>query len=148
MAKLTRSMLIFLSLIIEIALIYLNVLHVNIFSLPFAFAGIYMLIFIIKFIPEAIQSKQWPNVEGEITVSKMEKHRSVNKVSVYPIIKYSYTVDGETYESDRFKIGPPSLIAISIPPVSLLGCYKLLQKNCTTASESRQASITERHGLT
>ena len=102
-------MLFILSLIIDIALTYLKVFHANVFTFMFGLISIYCFIFMVKFLPEAFQSYNWPQVQGEIVISEKGIIGSQYNSAVYPKVEYSYTVDGTTFQSKRIKMGTQSI---------------------------------------
>lgn len=108
MVKLNRTLQFAISLVVDIILTYFRIFHPNIFTFLFGLVSINCFLFMSKFILEAIQSSYWPQVQGEIVISEMGKTASY-RVSVYPIVEYSYTVEGKNYQSDRIKIGPQSI---------------------------------------
>ena len=102
-------LLLVISYIFLLVLVQLQIIHPNGLSATFGYVFIVLALFPIRYLPEALASRSWPNVEGEITTSEEEKVGSNYNVSIKPKIKYSYTVNGETYQSKRIKIGAQSV---------------------------------------
>ncbi len=98
-----------ISYIVLLVLVQLQIIHPNGLSATFGYIFIVFTLYPIRFLPEALASRSWPNVEGEITTSEEEKIGSNYNVSIKPRIKYSYTVNGEIYESERIKVGTQSI---------------------------------------
>ncbi len=62
----------------------------------------------IEDISEAKQSVNWPTVQGIVTESKPLQNcgKGKNRDLFYPAIKYSYFVDGQSYDGYQIAIGP------------------------------------------
>jgi hypothetical protein len=61
---------------------------------------------------KAEQTKSWPEVSGTVLESEVKEHLSMDDMegtasSTYePVVKYSYSVAGQEYSSDRIGYGP------------------------------------------
>ncbi|MHA1968066.1 MAG: DUF3592 domain-containing protein [Candidatus Hodarchaeales archaeon] len=102
-------LLLVISYIFLLILVQLQIIHPNGLSASLGYVFIVLTVFPIRFFPEALASRSWPSVEGEITTSEEEKAGSHYRVSLKPKIKYSYSVNGEIYQSRRIKIGAQSI---------------------------------------
>ncbi|AKQ68302.1 hypothetical protein A176_005214 [Myxococcus hansupus] len=49
-------------------------------------------------------SATWPTVQGTITRSEVETVRSNKSISYRPLVAYTYSVDGQTYEGNKHRI--------------------------------------------
>jgi hypothetical protein len=102
-------LLLVISYIFLLILVQLQIIHPNGLSASLGYVFIVLTVFPIRFFPEALASRSWPSVEGEITTSEEEKVGSHYRVSLKPKINYSYSVNGEIYRSGRIKIGAQSI---------------------------------------
>lgn len=102
-------LLLVISYLVLLVTVQLNIIHPNGLSATFGYVFILLALFPIRYFPEALASRSWPNVEGEITTSEEEKIGSNYNVSIKSKIIYSYIVNGETYQSKRIKVGPQSI---------------------------------------
>ncbi|MFW6224348.1 MAG: DUF3592 domain-containing protein [Bacteroidota bacterium] len=50
-------------------------------------------------------SQAWPNADGVIDKSEVGSKRSGGSKHYFPIIKYSYAVNGITYKGDEIRVG-------------------------------------------
>lgn len=57
---------------------------------------------------KAIQSQGWPQVSGEVTHSAAQAHDDEGHLTYYSKIVYRYTVDEQSYSSDRVQFGARS----------------------------------------
>jgi hypothetical protein len=49
---------------------------------------------------------QWPSTMGTVLNSYLERRRSNNGSTNYPVVQYSYQVGGRTYQSSKLAPGP------------------------------------------
>jgi hypothetical protein len=49
-------------------------------------------------------TSEWPSTPGRIVSSRVAKYKAKRTTSYRPVIDYTYTVDGTTYQSSRYKI--------------------------------------------
>lgn len=63
-----------------------------------------------KFVVQARASKDWSKTKGTVVNTRVRSSRDTHNSSssFYPEIEYSYTVDGESYTSTRFRLGDGS----------------------------------------
>lgn len=113
MRKLHILLLAVVSIFLLLIAVELKLIHTNWFSVCFGFGSILSFLYFVQFIPEAILSLQWPVVEGEIIKLEVGKSRSMSQVSLYPIVAYSYQINGTKYQSERIKVGTQSVSSTS-----------------------------------
>ena len=115
MAKRDFLPLMVLSIILILGLQRLNLCYTDWLSMTLYFTGLSILLYSFRFFPEMILSSTWPNIEGIITTSKKHITKTGPTSSgVYPVVKYTYTVDGLEYVFNRIKIGVQSISSSSI----------------------------------
>ena len=99
-----------ISTVLLVICIVLGIIPDNFVSWLLVWGSLMFFVYSTPFYPEAIASYKWQSVDGEIVTSKIgTKGTSTSGVSSYPIIEYSYSVDGQEYKNDRFKIGIQSV---------------------------------------
>jgi hypothetical protein len=50
-------------------------------------------------------AQTWPSTSGTVLISTLQSRRSGKSHSIYPVVGYQYTVDGQTYTSQTIKAG-------------------------------------------
>lgn len=86
----------------------------NWLSMGLSWGAIGSFLYCIHFIPEALASTKWPNVEGEIVTSQVGIKKGGGRGSAsYPIILYSYIIRGLSYQAARIKVGAQELSSTS-----------------------------------
>lgn len=94
------------STVLLVLLVILGIIPDNFVSMLLGWGSLIMLVYSTPFYPEAIASRNWQTIEGEITTSEIRKKgTSTSGVSSYPVIEYTFKVDEQEYKSDRFKVG-------------------------------------------
>lgn len=87
----------------------------KLFPIVFYLSGIGVIIFGARELSSGISSKDWKSTQGSVIESQVvdKGHTSKSKGKNYkPVIMYSYTVDGETFTSDRILFGMASFSTI------------------------------------
>jgi hypothetical protein len=74
----------------------------------------------------AVRSHRWPNVEGTILVSDLQRLRDNDGGYIYrPEISYSYTVAGEDFVGSRVRFGTAFSLSWSAPAARVVQQYKV-----------------------
>ena len=81
-------------------------------------AGLFFAAFGVYFIALGYEAEGWVAVEGEVTSVTVQVDVSLSQINpstgtrsassankYYPLVAYRWTVDGETYEGDRYRLG-------------------------------------------
>jgi hypothetical protein len=50
-------------------------------------------------------AQSWPSTMGTVLMSSVQSKRTGNSTSFYPAVVYQYTVNGQSYQSQRIKAG-------------------------------------------
>ena len=50
-------------------------------------------------------AQSWPSTMGTVLMSSVQSRRSGNSTSIYPVVVYQYSVNGQTYQSQTVKAG-------------------------------------------
>lgn len=67
--------------------------------------GIALTAFGVISIQKALASKSWPTTEGKVTASDVSSERDSDGKTMYKAeVRYAYTVNGKSYESDKIKM--------------------------------------------
>lgn len=99
-----------ISAVLLVICVILGIFPDNFVSILLGWGCLMFFVYSTPFYPEAIASYKWQSVDGEIVTSKIgTKGTTTSGVSSYPIIEYSYSVDGQEYKNNRFKIGIQSV---------------------------------------
>jgi hypothetical protein len=74
----------------------------------------------------ALKSRRWPQVEGTIVVSDLERSRDIDSGYMYrPEISYRYTVADEDFVGSRARFGDALSLSWSAPAVRIVQRYKV-----------------------
>jgi len=95
----------------ESLLPFAGVACLGIFILVFALAGIYLVYLGIKNMRKAQASQSWPSVAGQVTGVDVGESQSTDSdgdrhTSYYPIVRYTYVVNGQSFAGDKLAFGP------------------------------------------
>lgn len=64
------------------------------------------LYFLLRIVPRMIKARHWPSVIGQVLVSDITEWERTNKKNHYALeLKYTYSVHGTPYESERYMLG-------------------------------------------
>lgn len=90
---------------------FVGVSCLGIFILVFAVGGIYLVYLGIKNMRKAQASQNWPSATGQVTgVDVGESHSTDSDghhhTSYYPIVRYTYVVNGQSFAGDKLAFGP------------------------------------------
>jgi hypothetical protein len=50
-------------------------------------------------------SQTWPSTSGTVLMSTVQSKRTGRSRSIYPVVVYQYTVNGQNYQNQRIKAG-------------------------------------------
>jgi hypothetical protein len=83
----------------------------GIFILVFALGGAYLVYLGIKNMRKAQASQSWPSTSGQVTGVDVGESRSTDSdghhhTSYYPIVRYTYVVNGQSFSGDKLAFGP------------------------------------------
>jgi hypothetical protein len=74
----------------------------------------------------AVKSRRWPQVEGTILVSDLERSRDIDSGYMYRAeISYRYTVADEDFVGSRARFGDAFSLSWSAPAVRIVQRYKV-----------------------
>ena len=95
------------------ALRLVGTLCLGIFILVFGLGGIYLIYLGIKNMRKAQASQNWPSTTGQVTGVEVGQSQSTDsegdrRTSYYPIVRYTYMVNGQTFSGDKLTFGPRS----------------------------------------
>jgi hypothetical protein len=86
----------------------------SVFTIGFGLSGVYLTVQYLKARTLARQSMTWPAIRGEVTTSWVRKG-SLQGRGMRAIVKYTYTVMGQTYESDKLSTADLSGMKLTGP---------------------------------
>lgn len=95
----------------------ISVIISSVFTIGFGLVGVYLTVQYLKARALARQSMTWPAIRGEVTTSWVRKG-SLQGRGTRAIVKYAYTVMGQTYESDKLSTADLSGLKLTGPESS------------------------------
>ena len=105
-----RLHILLISTVLTIICTIIGIIPNNFVSILLGWGSLIFFVYSTPFYPEAIASKNWRTCDGKIVTSEIRKKgTSTSGVSSHPVIEYVYSVDGEEFKNDRFKIGIQSV---------------------------------------
>jgi len=74
----------------------------------FGIFGLFLMRFAINATTQSVRACNWPTVPGEITCLSFDESTDSDSSTYHVIVRYRYTVLGQTYEGDRLAFGYPA----------------------------------------
>jgi Protein of unknown function (DUF3592) len=95
----------------ESLLPFAGVACLGIFVLVFALGGMYLVYLGIKNMRKAQVAQSWPYAAGQVTGVDVGESQSTDSdgdrhTSYYPIVRYAYVVNGQSFAGDKLAFGP------------------------------------------
>lgn len=90
---------------------FAGVACLGIFILVFALGGIYLVYLGIKNVRKARVAQNWPSAIGQVAGVDVRESQSTDsdgdrRTNYYPIVRYTYVVNGQSFAGDRLAFGP------------------------------------------
>jgi hypothetical protein len=108
----------------------------------FFIPGATLLVVALSHVIRARRSESWPRVEATILSSRVEE----DETSYRPIIRFTYSVSGKAYESDRIRLGWP-LSAVKEWAESVVARYSAGSRTTAIVDPDKQSFCVLERGV-